>query len=73
MHTSLLLSAPSVKLLLQIAEKKSEAERELRKRERLEKEARDLKAQVEAKNTEVTTCYSTHTAFSKIRLQAAAV
>lgn len=40
-------------LKFQIAEKKSEAERETRKRERLDKEVRDLKAQVEAKNTEV--------------------
>lgn len=38
---------------LQIAEKKSEAEREGRRRERLEREVRDLKAQVEAKNMEV--------------------
>lgn len=36
-----------------MSEKRSEAEREGRKRERLEKESRDLRAQVEAKNTEV--------------------
>lgn len=38
---------------LQVSEKRSEAERETRKRERLEKEARDLRAQVDAKNDEV--------------------
>jgi hypothetical protein len=38
---------------LQIAEKKSEAEREGRRRERLDREVRDLKAQVESKNMEV--------------------
>jgi hypothetical protein len=38
---------------MQIAEKKSEAEREGRRRERLDREVRDLKAQVEAKNMEV--------------------
>lgn len=38
---------------LQVSEKRSEAERETRKRERLEKESRDLKAQVDAKNDEV--------------------
>jgi hypothetical protein len=39
--------------VLQVSEKRSEAERETRKRERLEKEARDLRAQVDAKNDEV--------------------
>lgn len=38
---------------LQVSEKRSEAERETRKRERLEKESRDLRAQVDAKNDEV--------------------
>jgi hypothetical protein len=38
---------------LQYQEKKTEAERELRKKERLEKEARDLRGAVDAKNTEV--------------------
>lgn len=37
----------------QVSEKRSEAEREGRKRERLEKESRDLRAQVDAKNDEV--------------------
>jgi len=36
----------------QIADKKSEAERETRKRERLEKEARELRASVEQRATE---------------------
>lgn len=38
---------------LQVSEKRSEAERETRKRERLEKESRDLRAQVDAKQEEV--------------------
>lgn len=38
---------------MQVSEKRSEAERETRKRERLEKESRDLRAQVDAKNDEV--------------------
>lgn len=37
----------------QVSEKRGEAEREGRKRERLEKEARDLRAQVESKAAEV--------------------
>lgn len=41
--------------MLQVSEKRSEAERETRKRERLEKEARDLRGQVDAKNDEVRT------------------
>lgn len=40
----------------QVSEKRSEAERETRKRERLEKDARDLRAQVDAKNDEVRVC-----------------
>jgi hypothetical protein len=40
-------------VLSQIAEKKSEAEREVRKRERLEKDVRDLKAAVDTRSTEV--------------------
>jgi uncharacterized protein YlxW (UPF0749 family) len=40
-------------VVLQVSEKRSEAERETRKRERLEKESRDLRAQVDAKQEEV--------------------
>jgi hypothetical protein len=42
----------------QVAEKKSEAEREGRRRERLDREVRDLKAQVESKNMEVSCWFS---------------
>lgn len=47
------LSGPACHDLLQVSEKRSEAERETRKRERLEKESRDLRVQVDAKNDEV--------------------
>jgi hypothetical protein len=53
-----------------VSEKRSEAERETRKRERLEKEARDLRAQVDAKNDEVRS-HTTSSAQAQYRRQPA--
>lgn len=50
-----LLRRDGARCHLQVSEKRAEAERELRRRERLEKETRDLKAALGAKQAELKT------------------